>query len=182
MTTILNELAYHDIFSLVDVNRQVVQVLPHQIIVWVSLSPRDVLALDASTPRFPAVLDTGNSYGFAITEKHLEEWSGLTRPALQQIGTVNINRSSVPRLVAAVWLHSNKKGERDVISRRPPFRLDLRDGIAVFPSTSGIPAPRLPILGLRAIDENKLHCTIHGGRLRVTLRTSPRPRRPTPIK
>ena len=110
MTTIFNLLPYYDSVSLVDVHRQVVQVLPHQIIVWVSLTHRSVLMPDAVTQRFPAVLDTGNSFGFAITEHYLEHWSGLTRQALEQIGVVNINRASVPRLAAAVWLHPNQKG------------------------------------------------------------------------
>jgi hypothetical protein len=78
MTVILNEPPYHDTFSEVSVDRQVVQVLPHQIIVWVSPSLRSVLALSAPPRRFPAVLDTGNSYGFAISEKHLEAWAGLS--------------------------------------------------------------------------------------------------------
>src|SRR5438094_7777 len=69
MTTILHELPYLDTIGYVDVNRQAVQVLPHQIIVWVSLSLRNVLALDTPAPRFPAILDTGNSYGFSIAGK-----------------------------------------------------------------------------------------------------------------
>jgi hypothetical protein len=167
---------YHDTFTYVNVDHQLVQVLPHQIIVWVSLSVRDVLGLPASTPRFPAALDTGNSYGFALSEQHLERWSGLTRQALEQLGSVSINRVSVPRLAAAVWLHRNKKGERDLFRRTPPFRLDLRDGIALYPRTADLQAPRLPLLGVRAIDEYKLQWFIYGDRPRVTLRTPRAPK------
>jgi hypothetical protein len=38
MTTILQELPYHSTISYVDINRQLVQIVPHQIVVWVSLS------------------------------------------------------------------------------------------------------------------------------------------------
>src|SRR5256885_1777626 len=117
MTVILNELPYYDALTYVNVNHQVVQVLPHQIIVWVSLSLRDVIALDGTAPRFPVVLDTGSNFGFAISEKHLDQWSGLTREALEQLGTISINRFVVPRLAAAVWLHPNMKGERDVFRK-----------------------------------------------------------------
>jgi hypothetical protein len=176
MTTILNELPYHDTFTYVDVEHQVVQVLPHQIIVWVSLSLRGLLALASPPRRFPALLDTGNNYGFAIAERHLEQWTGLHRQDMDQLGSVNINRISVPRLSAAVWLHPNKKGERDTFSRKRPLRLALRDGIAVYPREADLQAPRLPMLGMRAIDENNLRCCINGDRRRVTLRTPPKPK------
>jgi hypothetical protein len=177
MTTILQEMPYHDTFTDVTVDHQLVQVLPHQIIVWVSLSLRNVLALPVSARRFPAILDTGNSYGFALAQRHLEQWTGLTRQALEQLGSVNINRVIVPRLAAAVWLHRNKKGERDAFRRTPPFRLDLRDGLAVYPAVANLQAPRLPLLGLRALDENKLRCFVYGDQLRVDLRTPPQPKR-----
>jgi hypothetical protein len=176
MTLILQDLPYYDTISYADVNRQLVQIVPHQIVVWVSLSLRSTPALSGSPLRFPAILDTGNSYGFALAERHLEQWAGLTRQMLEELGTVLINRARVPRQSAAVWLHPNKKGERDTFRRAPPFRLDLRDGIAVYPAGSDFQAPRLPLLGLRAIDENKLRCEINGERLRVNLRSPPKPK------
>src|SRR5262245_21501325 len=173
MPNLLHEMPYHDTPTYVEVARQLVQVIPHQIVVWVSLSPRSVFALPASSPRFPAVLDTGTSYGFAIGERHLERWTGLTPQALEELGSVTINRVRVPRLAAAVWLHPNKKGKRDVFRRQRPFRMDLRDGIAIYPATSELQATRLPVLGLRALDEYNLRCFVYGDRLRVTLRTPP---------
>ncbi len=156
MTIILQEMPYYDTVTYANVDRQLVQVMPHQIIVWVSLSVRTVHSLPVSSPRFPVVLDSGNTYGFAISEKHLELWTGLTLQALEHLGSVSINRVSVPRLDATVWLHPNKKGERNSFGQRPPFRLALRDGIAVYPRAADLQAPRLPILGMRAVDENKL--------------------------
>ena len=178
MTIILHELPYHDTLTYAEVDRQLVQVIPHQIIVWVSITPRKVLTLPASVSRLPAVLDTGNSYGFAITERHLERWAGLTRQVLEELGSVNINRVRVPRVAATVWLHPNKKGERDAFRRQPPFRLDLREGIAVYPAAPDLQPSRLPVLGLRALDEYKLRCFLYADRLRVTLRTPPTPKRP----
>jgi hypothetical protein len=169
MTLIWNDLPYSDLAGTLTVGSEVVQVLPHQIVAWVSLSVRGLVALDATTPRFPALLDTGNSFGFALSERRLAGWSGCPPAALGRLGDVIINRCRVPRLAADVWLSRNRKGQRDVF-RPAPFRLELRDGIAVSPADAPFAAPRLPILGLRAIDENRLRLAINGERLRATLR------------
>lgn len=179
MTTIFHELPYSDALSFVEVNHQAVPVLPHQIVVWVSLIPGNVRELASTTPRFPAILDTGNTFGFALSEKHLEQWAVLSRESVEEMGKVKINRLTIPRLSATVWLHPNRKGVRDAFGRQPPFPLYLREGIAVYPAEATERAPRLPLLGLRALDENALQCCVHGDRLRVTVRTPPKPRTKT---
>ena len=51
-----------------------------------------------------------------------------------------------------------------------PFRLEIAQGIAVYPS--GIAgAPRLPLLGLRGLVRSKLRLTVNGAALNVSLRT-----------
>ena len=89
---------------------------------------------------------------------------------------MRITQVRVPRYALDVWIHRNRKGQRDQFSTQPPYRLELRDGIAVYPATAPMRPPRLPLLGLRALDENKLQTFIYGDRLRVTLRTPPRRR------
>src|SRR5215470_8295079 len=69
MTKILDRLPYADALGSVVVRGEQVSVLAHQIIVWVSLSPREVLQLDEDSPRIPAILDTGNTFGFSIAEE-----------------------------------------------------------------------------------------------------------------
>lgn len=173
MTLILDQLPYSDQYDHVDVGREYVSLAPHQIIIWVSLSIRDLLALPSDAPRFPAILDTGNNFGFALSERHLVHWAGSNRNDLPQLSRISVNRVSVPRLEAALWVHRNQKGERDTFRKAPAFRLDLRDGIAVFPVEESAKAPRLPLVGLRAIDENRLQTFVYGDRLRVVMRTPP---------
>jgi hypothetical protein len=53
-------------------------------------------------------------------------------------------------------------------SDREPHVLNFREGIAIYPDDIG---PRLPVLGLRALTQNRLHLTLDPERLRVDLRT-----------
>jgi hypothetical protein len=47
-----------------------------------------------------------------------------------------------------------------------------RDGIAIYLTDPRLPAPRLPLLGLRAIDENGLRRTINGSGRTVSMSTT----------
>jgi hypothetical protein len=70
---------------------------------------------------------------------------------------------------AGLWLFRNEPGQLTA-SARPPTRLALPEGIAVYPEDLPSPA-RLPILGLRALVTNKLKLIIDGKRRMVTLKT-----------
>jgi hypothetical protein len=76
-------------------------------------------------------------------------------------------------LEADVWIRPNQPGERDRFLDRDPFHLELDWGIAVHP-TGMAQAPRLPLLGLRALRRAQLHLTIDGRRQRIRLRTTRR--------
>jgi hypothetical protein len=54
-----------------------VRVMPFQIVLSVSITPKGQERLPADTPRFPAVLDTGFNREFLLQEQHLGEWAGL---------------------------------------------------------------------------------------------------------
>jgi hypothetical protein len=142
-------------------------VKPYQIVVWVSLAAHEVLELYPSTPRFPAILDTGNNHNFAIRREQFDQWTGLTLP---RRGQVAINDRIVPLLAAHLWVHPNISGIAEP-AEREPFRLHLPEGIAVYPSDVPNPA-RLPLLGLRAIVRNHLTLTIHGRSRYVSLRSA----------
>jgi hypothetical protein len=171
MTKVLDQLPYYGTPGEVVVQGEPVAVLAHQIIVWVSVSTKDVVRLPEDVWRFPAILDTGNTFGFSIAEDQLARWCGLHTQVLELLGPVFINRRALPRHAADVWLHRNRRRQRDAF-RPPPYRLELRDGIAVYPSGFGVAAPRLPLLGVRAIDENGLRCTINGRNYTVTISTT----------
>jgi hypothetical protein len=141
----------------------------YQIIVWVSLSLQSTMVLKPSAPRFPAILDIGNNHNFAIQEDHLHRWTGFTLATLVVKGRIQVAGNVVPLLAANVWIHPNEPRKRDELAV-PAYCLELEEGIAVYPAgLAG--APRLPLLGLRAIVRNGLHLTVNGKKCQVSLRS-----------
>jgi hypothetical protein len=125
---------------------------------------------DPVTPRFPAILDTGLTHNFAIQEEHLTRRAGLDPRWLNRMHDITIKGEAVPLREAEVWLHPNRPGERDRFADRPPFRLQLEQGIAVYPRGMSA-APRFPLLGLRALEWSNLRLSIDCEHRRVWLRT-----------
>jgi hypothetical protein len=155
-----------------------VSVKPYQIIVWISVSPFDVLALPANAPRFPAVLDTGTSHNFSIREEQLVAWAGI-QPRFEgalgrgRVRGLGVTGQEVPLLGYNVWLHPNRPGQRDQYANRPPFCLEMPTGIMIFSRQLGV-GPRLPLLGLRGLVTNELQLVIDGKARHVSLRTARR--------
>lgn len=172
MSKILDQLPYSDQRGTVHVQGRDVPVLAHQIIVWAHISLKDTLHLVDDAPRFPAILDTGNTFGFSVAEQQLIDWCGLRPQMLEILGPILINQQRLNRHAADVWLCRKQRGTRDTFRSEEPFRLELRDGIAIYPVDRPITRPRLPLLGLRAIDENGLRCTINGKNRAVSLSTA----------
>ncbi|MEX1096302.1 MAG: hypothetical protein WED34_09650 [Planctomycetales bacterium] len=141
-----------------------VVVRPYQAIVWVSLSVQGKLSA-----RFPAILDTGHSHNFSIHERHLAAWAGLNRDDLAELGVVLVNRQAVELRQADIALWRNVPGRRDELQEAAPFLLRAPDGIAVH--EEGTPyAPRLPLLGMRALVRNRLRLTVDGADRSVSIR------------
>jgi hypothetical protein len=151
---ILDRLPIYEHASLIDVQGDVFQVWPNQIIVWVSLSE--------TLKPFPAILDTGHSHNFSIARHHLERWG----PELRQIGEARIAGKLVPRYAANLFLHRNVPGTRGLSGT---YTLRMEGGIAVVPDDLPI-APRLPLLGMQAIITNGLRLIIDGKKRQVTLK------------
>jgi hypothetical protein len=171
--TILDRLPYSDRSTTVGLPGRSVDVKPSQIIVWVSITEIGHGELDAKALRLPVILDTGLSHNFAIREEHLAAWAGFERRYLRKLRDITIGGRVVPLHEAEVWVHSNRVGERDRFADRPPFPLQIESGIAVYPADS-LGAPRLPLLGLRALQWSKLRLTIDCERRHMSLRTSQR--------
>ena len=104
----------------------------NQILVWVSIQQSEVLVPEVNVPIFPALLDTGNNFGSSVRDRHLREWAGIDPGLLDTIGHIMIEGKVVTRRDAAVWLCPNIPGRQDAASGRPPCRLDLSRGIAVY--------------------------------------------------
>jgi hypothetical protein len=140
----------------------------NQIILWVSLTLRRVKAPNPTAIPFPAILDTGHTHSLSIQERHLVEWAGLHPEMLTGRMTVRERDQRIPLREANIWVHPNVRGVRDELADRPPHLVEAERGIAVYPAGD---FPRLPILGLRAIAENRLTLNVDGPRRQATLRT-----------
>jgi hypothetical protein len=155
---ILDRLPIYDEPAIIRVQGDVVQVWRNQIIVWLSIG--DVSRV------FPAILDTGHSHNLAIGRGQFDRWCGADLP---QIGTAKIGRVTIPQYRADVRLHRNARGRHELKGDTYSLRMD--QGISIVPDDSGA-APRLPLLGLRAIVNNELILTIDGKRRQLTLKTA----------
>jgi hypothetical protein len=144
-----------------------------QIMVWVGITEGAQTEFDPHRPVFPAILDPGFSHNSSIRHEHLIRWAGLDPRWLERVGDVRISEEKLPLYQADVWIHPNVRRKRDRAAGIEPFRLALHKGIAVYPPSMSS-APRLPLLGLRALRLARLHLTIDCDRCSVTLRTARR--------
>jgi hypothetical protein len=146
-------------------------------LVWVSVHPSEVRFPEENIPRFPALLDTGNNFGFWVRDRHLREWAGLDPGLLEALGSITIEGKVVTRREATVWLYPNVPGRQDAAAGEAACRLDMSKGIAVFTQDAVPPGPRLPPIGLTAFLENDLDVWLdpEGRHVTVQSRTWRRP-------
>lgn len=137
---------------------------------WVSVSPVGLDEHPVSARPFPAVLDTGFNHGFLLQQRHFQTWTGyeLHSNDFPVRGQLRAYGAQANLHEADLWLHANVRGRRDEFSRAAPLRLQLDLGVAISPSPN---QPRLPLLGMLAIEKSGLRLLIDGARRRVTLRT-----------
>ena len=164
---ILTRLPFSEVRSEVSTPDGIAEVKPHQIIVMVSITARNITELDRGATRIPAILDTGHNHNFAIRREQLDLWVKLGEPERGQIRVGGVRVALVP---ANVWIHPNLPRTRESADR-PPFMLELKESIAVCPPEISNPA-RLPTVGLRGIVRNGLKLVIDGQRREVTLMKS----------
>ncbi len=171
MSSIVRNLPFFSTRTSVIVQGHEVPIKADQIIVWVSLAEGGKASLDQGCPHFPAILDTGHTHNFSIQEQHLVQWAGLDPRILTKLGEIRVGEDRLPLFEADVWLHANLPGKREVAAGRAPFCLELDAGVAVYPRAMAM-APRLPLLGLRALRVSGLRLNIDCQTLAVTIRTS----------
>jgi len=168
---ILNRLPYSKKHSTLSVREEIVSVKPYQIIVWVSVAPASPREWNPATPAFPAILDIGTNHNFVISRSHLVRWGGIQPEFLRRLGTTRLDDKRLITREADIWLYSNWKGQLEYRREKPPYRLNLNEGIIIRPD-EGIRRTPLPLLGLRALTHNELVTIIDGARLEVTIRTA----------
>jgi hypothetical protein len=153
---ILDRLPIGDEPETITVGAEAVTIKRFQIFVWASIQ---------ASPPFPAILDTGHSHNFSITESQLEHWVGLRSRQFQLIGTTQLKGEKLWQLQGELRLHRNRPGTRELGEDSLP--LVLAEGFTLAPEGSS----RLPLIGLRAIVSNRLTLRIDGKRRQVTLGT-----------
>jgi hypothetical protein len=143
----------------------------NQILVWLSVHLRGVLEPEANIPRFPALLDAGNNFGFSVRHRHLREWAGIDPGLLDPLPAVQIDGQVVGCREATVWLCPKNPGRPEVAGSKPPLRLRMPSGIAVYAQDADPPGPRLPLLGLPALLDNDLDFWLDPDRRQITVQS-----------
>jgi hypothetical protein len=87
------------------------------------------------------------------------------------LGEIKINGQPVTRRRATVWLYPNVPCRQEVASGKPPFRLQMGRGIAVYSQDADFSGPRLPLLGLPAFLDNGLDLWLDPEGRHVTVQT-----------
>jgi hypothetical protein len=121
-----------------------VRIRADQLILWASLTIRQVLSPNPLAIPFPVILDTGHSHNLSIQERHLVEWGGLRADSLPPLGAVRERGVRIPLRAADIWVHPNRPGSGELRTGRTPQLVAVPGGIAVYPTGE---FPRLPILG-----------------------------------
>ena len=85
---------------------------------------------------------------------------------MKQVVAVEIGQRRVLLYAAGVRLHRSLSGQAALRGGSDP--LEMPQGISIFENAE---APRLPLIGLRAIGAKKLMLAIDGGRRLATLKT-----------
>lgn len=133
-----------------------------QVLVWLSVSLAGVHEPDEKTPRFPALLDTGNNFDFSLREQQLRDWAGVDPRLLVVLGEIEINRQAATLQRATVWLHPNIPGQLDMASDRPPCQLRMAKGIAVYKDERVSPGPRA-VAGTSGISKQQSRFVVRPG-------------------
>jgi hypothetical protein len=170
MPPILRQLPIFDQATTLRVpNGPVVPIKPLQIICWASITPPGLAALPPGAQRFPVVIDTGFNDNFLLQAQHFTTWAGLALQDFTAMDFLSVYGQRVPLLDVDIWLYRNIPGHRDQLANALPFRLQLDSGVGVCPAS--LNAPRLPLLGMRALRRNDLQLFLDSRACRLWLRT-----------
>lgn len=173
MTKILDRLPLLSRKTAVRFGSRTVAFRRDQILVWIGISLRGESDPNRISPKFPALIDTGNGCDAYLSAHHLVHWAGIDPAMLSIIQHLAIHERAIPCHEADVWIFPNRPGTHELLAGSEPFRLELDDGIAVAPHTGDHPVePRLPLLGLSAFRKNRLDFCFHSATTDCTLRTA----------
>jgi hypothetical protein len=178
-------LPFSDTLRVLDVHGVRVNVFAYEPIVWLSVTRAEVAVLPADAPRFPVVVDTGNTVALNIQEDQMTAWSAprlraadlpLASPP-RRVHDASGNVAILPRRQAKIWLHAHPEG-----AGLAPLDLMAAGGILVYerapagePASAPVIGPHLPLLGARGFFPTGLGVFVDYRRLEVTIGTQDPP-------
>jgi hypothetical protein len=131
--------------------------LRNEIVVWLSIGLRGERDPQRLSPPFPGLIDSGNNSEFYLHEHHLVHWAGIRPDLLALLASRRVNKREVTSHEADVWIYPNLPRTQDRWPGKTPLRLELEEGIAVGPPVADQSIfPRVPLLGLSALRNNRL--------------------------
>ena len=170
MPAILRELPFFDYDTTVEAGGIRHQVLARQHVLWVSLSHQGLRELGQGTPPFPVIYDTGFTGAFLIHQDQLRRFAGLVPEHLSGLNAMmRPHGRRVPMHAANLWLHPNRRGERDMFSGAAPLLLEVHRGVGICGDPDGY--PRLPLIGPLAFRPAGLEICIDHAKCRINART-----------
>jgi hypothetical protein len=136
---------------------------PPKILVGVSLTPvGEGKSLPQGVFTLPAILDTGFNRTLEIDEGHLVRWAGLHKEHLATTEGEKFQDGRRYNLCEAnIWLHRTPYEGPEAPRAQPPLLLANSRQVRVMAPIDK-PNPRLPLLGLTALIENRLQVAIDG--------------------
>ena len=75
-------LQYSSEKSTIKVGNETVEVKAYQIVLWMSISSPVSSSLGTKVPKLPAILDTGTTHNFFLTQDHLQRGGQVFRSAV----------------------------------------------------------------------------------------------------
>lgn len=154
------------------------EVLEQQIVVWLAIAPYGTkVLLEDDHPTFPAVIDTGYGGRLLLNHRHLSDWTGISPPHLVPHGQPETLWGNVvcPRFQFSAWLRCADPVTDRAEAYRAAFRIKLTKGATlILPSAPGeyTKQPRLPLIGMKMLEENRLRLTIDAASHRVQVDTT----------
>lgn len=131
-----------------------------KIILGISVAPYG-MSFHNSMPVMPVLLDTGCNANFEIDEQHLY-WTGYekARYGYPLDRKVRPGKRTYEVFHSTCWLHLQPYNGPQFLGPNEPFQLARSDEIRVMERIGPEPAPRFPLLGLKALVLNRLQISI----------------------
>lgn len=143
-----------------------------KIIVGMSITLASIYTYPTSSLVFPTILDLGCNQGLEIDERHLLRRNGTRKDPFDLVKRhqpTKRGERGYDYRTANIWLHLEPYTGPKFKGPKMPYLLTASDEIVVMDPSTAAPDPRFPLLGLKAIKDNKLIIRVEGGASRFDI-------------